>query len=177
MKVLRPIYNMVSLMSQCLPKSIPCLQILPPNKCTEKSCQRRTVFELTIKTPNFHFCANRCMNKLFYTLFTIFTWCKKFLYLVMERTELFPGILVPPPPHGEMTNTKQSRQNLCCLAYDLTSNRGLMSLMPCSAATLMMWSRAFMRPNILTTSRTCSLEVRRSTSDALKLLRCKELAT
>lgn len=41
--------------------------------------------------------------------------------------------------------------------YGFASRSSLMSLMPCSAATAMMWSRAFMWPNIFTASLTRSL--------------------
>lgn len=55
------------------------------------------------------------------------------------------------------TTTKRWLKSCRVLLYDLASKSGLMSLMPCSAATVMMWSRAFMWPNCFTTSLIWSL--------------------
>lgn len=43
------------------------------------------------------------------------------------------------------------------LFYDLASKNSLMSFIPCSAATVTMWSKAFTWRNIFTISLTCSL--------------------
>lgn len=91
----------------------------------------------------------------FYPLFSVKVTTVEF-YLCT----LFPGIQLSEPMASNVLNTtKRWKKSCCCrvLLYDLASKSGFMSLMPCSAATVMMWSRAFRWPNSFTTSLIWSL--------------------
>lgn len=71
-----------------------------------------------------------------------------------------PGIQLVDPRGFKCAERNKRWMKGCCshvLLYGLASRSSLISLMPCSAATVMMWSRAFMWPNIFTTSLTRSL--------------------
>lgn len=115
----------------------------------------------------------------FYTLFTI---CTIYTY-ICNVFDFFMKL------RNEQTSFTETVMTLCstgrgdikrwlspCCLYVLGSRSCLLSLMPCSAATATMWSRAFMWLSIFTTSFNSSLVVRRSTSDIPRLLRCSVLA-
>lgn len=111
------------------------------------------------------------MSTAFYTLFTIFTHVLRLLLSGKVATVKFnlksihavfllhrnPTIGIPRLQCADHDIRCMKGVRCLVLLYDLASKKGLMSLMPCSAATAMMWFRAFMLPNSFTTSLTWSL--------------------
>lgn len=125
------------------------------------ACINWVVFSSWQHKSSYQHCAEH-MSTPFYTLFTIFT--PRFLASPFSQGRncwvLFHIHLSTLFPQQESDfkcaeHVKRWMKNV--LLYDLASRSGLMSLMPCSAATVMMWSRAFIWPNIFTTSLIWSL--------------------
>lgn len=98
--------------------------------------------------------------KEYCTLLTIFTESSNLVNatsaeLIFLKLHIFQPTLIG----FQCTEQKVEEEQSLVVFYYFTSMSCLMSLTPCSSATAMMWSRAFMRPNIFTTSLICSLLV------------------